>query len=221
MESITESEIALDSNEAQKIVAYVMPDRGAKGAPGHKFMVLRRTTKNAKGRYVTAEEFAKFGLFWPNSLVKTREELAMLIGRAILNEAGVYKRHRDVSVTCDYETAQRVGAVGTFQVIALTEDGEDVTELVDHGIHFDDLDALKRYLERATGDEFSLQEEAENDDVRAPKVGMSSLWSALTASGTTLECASLRRVPLGRTKQLPHVQSAAQSPSHMRERRSK
>jgi hypothetical protein len=77
------------SNEPQKIVAYVMPDKGAKGPPGHKFMVLRRTTKNAKGRYITAEEFWKAGLFWPTSLATTRDDLALLIGRAVLDEAGV------------------------------------------------------------------------------------------------------------------------------------
>ncbi len=77
------------NNDPQKIVAYVMPDAGAKGPPGHKFMVMRRTTKNAKGRYVTAEEFYKTGLFWPTSYAPTRDELAVLIGRAILDEAGV------------------------------------------------------------------------------------------------------------------------------------
>jgi hypothetical protein len=75
-------------NEPQKIVAYVMPDEGAGGPPGHKFLVLRRTTKNAKGRYVTAEEFFKLGLFSPTSVAKTRDDLALLIGKAILDEAG-------------------------------------------------------------------------------------------------------------------------------------
>ena len=130
-----------------------------KGAPGHKFMVIRRTTKNAKGRYVTAEEIAEFGLFWPSSIAKTREDLAQLIGESILDEAGIYRRTRHLNVHCDYETAARVGAVGTFQVISLTEmDGKDVTDLVDQGIHFHGLDVLKRYLERQTGDEFLLEE---------------------------------------------------------------
>lgn len=78
-----------NTNVAQKIVLYVMPDKGAAGPPGHKFMVMRRTQKNAKGRYITAAEFEKFGLFWPNSLAASRDELALLIGRAILAEAGV------------------------------------------------------------------------------------------------------------------------------------
>lgn len=174
MGSTIESD-STDPNEAQKIVAYVMPDRGAKGAPGHRFMVLRRTMKNAKGRYVTGDEFAKFGLFWPNSLAKSREELAKLIGEAILDEAGIYKRARHLSVTCDRETAARVGAIGTFQVIALTEDGRDMTDLVDQGIHFNKLDALKRYLERATGDEFFLEE---SDESELPPIAneWSSTW---------------------------------------------
>jgi hypothetical protein len=189
-----EYESADDTNEAQKIVAYVMPDRGAKGAPGHKFMVLRRTTKNAKGRYVTAEEFAKFGLFWPSSLAKTREELATLIGEAILDEADIYKRERHLFVTCDYETAARVGAVGTFQVIALTEDGKDVTDLVDLGIHFHDLDTLKRYLERATGDAFEL--EVEETELPATAGGGVGPW--LWDQDSWLYQGATRRAPAGR-----------------------
>jgi len=72
----------------QKVVAYILPDKSAK-QDGHPFLVLRRTTMNAKGRYVTAEEFFKLGLFYPTSLAKTRDEVAMLIGKAILDEAGV------------------------------------------------------------------------------------------------------------------------------------
>lgn len=78
--------ITTNANVAQKLVVYVMPDLGT---ARHKFMVMRRTQKNAKGRYITAEEFEKFGLFWPNTLVGSRNDLALLIGRAILAEAGV------------------------------------------------------------------------------------------------------------------------------------
>ncbi len=77
------------SNDPQKIVIYVMPDKGSKGPPGHKFLAMRRTTKNAKGRYVTAEEIAKLGLLWPTSVAQDRDALAVLIGRAVLDEAGV------------------------------------------------------------------------------------------------------------------------------------
>jgi hypothetical protein len=72
-------------NDPQKIVAYVMPDRGA----GHKFLVLRRTVKNAKGRYVTGDEVLKVGLFYPTAIASTRDDLALILGRAILSEAGI------------------------------------------------------------------------------------------------------------------------------------
>lgn len=72
-------------NIPQKIVVYVMPDHGA----GHKFMAMRRCARNVKGRYVTADEFFKAGLFYPTSIARTRDELAVLIGRSILDEAGV------------------------------------------------------------------------------------------------------------------------------------
>jgi hypothetical protein len=59
-------------------------------SPGHKFMALRRTVKNAKGRYVTIDQFASFGLFWaPSNVFKTRDELALALSHAILVEAGV------------------------------------------------------------------------------------------------------------------------------------
>ena len=74
------------SNDPKKIVVYVMPDKANQTTP-HKFMAMRRTTKNAKGRYVTAEQFASFGLSTPTSIAKTRDDLALLIGRAILDEA--------------------------------------------------------------------------------------------------------------------------------------
>jgi hypothetical protein len=73
----------------KKINIYVMPDKGKIKNPGHKFLVARRTKKNSKGRYVTAAEAFKFGLFWPNSLVSSRDDLALRIGREILTEAGV------------------------------------------------------------------------------------------------------------------------------------
>jgi hypothetical protein len=77
------------SNDPQKILLYVMPDKGTGGPPGHKFMAMRRTVKNSKGRYVTGSQFDAVGLLWPTSGWTTRDELAARIGRAILDEAGV------------------------------------------------------------------------------------------------------------------------------------
>jgi hypothetical protein len=74
------------ANDPKKLLVYVMGDEAT---DGHKFMTLRRTMKNGKGRYVTAEQFDSFGLYWPTSLSKTRDELALAIGRSILNEAGI------------------------------------------------------------------------------------------------------------------------------------
>lgn len=48
-----------------------------------------------------------------------------------------------LTVDCDYETGERVGAGGTFQVsriIADTEYGEfDITSLIDQGNHYNNL----------------------------------------------------------------------------------
>lgn len=48
-----------------------------------------------------------------------------------------------LSIICDYETAERCGASGTFQVeklIANTDSGEvDITTMVDQGKHYHEL----------------------------------------------------------------------------------
>lgn len=68
---------------AQKLVVYVMHGEG----PGsHPFLVIRQTTKNHKGRYVTGDEVFKVGVLWPTPIAKTETELATLVGQAILEE---------------------------------------------------------------------------------------------------------------------------------------
>ncbi|HNZ22584.1 MAG TPA: hypothetical protein PKL24_10595 [Polyangiaceae bacterium] len=68
----------------------MMPDKGAAGPPGHKFMALRQTTKNGKGRYVTGAQVCGWGLDWGKTgFPPTRDDLALIIGRKILDEAGV------------------------------------------------------------------------------------------------------------------------------------
>jgi len=52
----------------------------------HPFLVGRRTEKNAKGKFVTREEFLKLGCLWPTRVAKTREEFASLLGETILDE---------------------------------------------------------------------------------------------------------------------------------------
>jgi hypothetical protein len=71
------------------------------------------------------------------------------------------RRFRAFNVVCDYETSARAGAAGTFQVIELQEDGQDVTHLVDQGIHFSDIEELQLYLQTATG----------GDDVHVEEIG--------------------------------------------------
>lgn len=81
----------------------------------------------------------------------------------IANSTGTDRQVRYVRVYCDYEVSNRAGAYGTWQVEALEEEvngaTEDVTRLVDHGIHFHDISELKRYLEREHPEfEFELEE---------------------------------------------------------------
>lgn len=53
-------------------------------------------------------------------------------------------------VVCDYETAERCGASGTFQVETLKADtdyGElDITSMIDQGKHYYDLEDIKKDL---------------------------------------------------------------------------
>lgn len=58
--------------------------------------------------------------------------------------AGGDQRHYYFEVHLDYETSERAGAGGMFQVISLEdEDGKDFTHLVDQGQHYASLDELK------------------------------------------------------------------------------
>ena len=56
-------------------------------------------------------------------------------------------------VECDLETAERVGAVGTFQVTSLVDDeGVDRTHLLhDLGKHYFSFDQLRADIADATG----------------------------------------------------------------------
>jgi len=55
-------------------------------------------------------------------------------------------------VHLDYETAEHVGAIGTFQVISITDDNEnDHTSLVDQGKHYHSLESLASDIAKALG----------------------------------------------------------------------
>ena len=59
-------------------------------------------------------------------------------------------QHYDFTVHLDWETSERVGAGGMFQVISVEDDdGKDFTHLVDQGRHYASLDDLKEDIARA------------------------------------------------------------------------
>jgi type I restriction enzyme S subunit len=52
----------------------------------------------------------------------------------------------------DYETSERAGAGGMFQVDTLIdENDDDVTNRIDVGMHFSDEEQLKEYLSQIFG----------------------------------------------------------------------
>jgi type I restriction enzyme S subunit len=56
------------------------------------------------------------------------------------------------TIHCDYETSERAGAGGMFQVISLTDqDGVDCTHLVDVGTHYPSLAAVAKDIAKKTG----------------------------------------------------------------------
>lgn len=78
------------SSQPRKLALYVLPDKSPQPGTGHPALSIRRTVKNGKGRYVTAEQIALFGLDWGRGIfLPSRDDLAREIGRVILDEAGV------------------------------------------------------------------------------------------------------------------------------------
>jgi hypothetical protein len=52
-----------------------------------------------------------------------------------------------ISAHLDRAKGESVGAGGTFQVISLTDDeGNDLTDLVDQGTHFHNIDELRHAI---------------------------------------------------------------------------
>ena len=80
--------------------------------------------------------------------------------RAFLDDNDPRELHY-LSVHCDYETLAHAGMAGWFQVIELNEDRKDVTAIGGeniHGLQFENLDDLRRHLERVTGWRVELDE---------------------------------------------------------------
>ena len=60
----------------------------------------------------------------------------------------------------DRETGERAGAVGTFQVVGLEDDqGNDLTDLVDQGAHFHNIDELKQAIIKGFAEQLVVTEE--------------------------------------------------------------
>ncbi len=58
----------------------------------------------------------------------------------------------EYTVHCDYETSERAGAGGYFQVIDLRDENDnDCTNLIDQGQHYSSLDDLRKDIATATG----------------------------------------------------------------------
>ena len=67
------------------------------------------------------------------------------------------------TIQCDYDTSERVGAGGMFQVVSLEDqDGNDRTSLLDVGKHYRSFDEVARDIAKATGmkaEEVELEED--------------------------------------------------------------
>lgn len=89
----------------------------------------------------------------------TRMADVQALRKALSTDVG---QHYYFSVDLDYETSERAGPGGMFQVISVEdEDGKDFTHLVDQGQHYASLDDLKEDIARA------LQVEARQIDLEA------------------------------------------------------
>jgi hypothetical protein len=64
-----------------------------------------------------------------------------------------------IEAELDRETGQQAGADGTFQVIGLEDDeGNDLTDLVDHGRHFNNMDELKQAILKSISERLTVTE---------------------------------------------------------------
>jgi type I restriction enzyme, S subunit len=59
----------------------------------------------------------------------------------------------------DYETSEHAGAGGMFQVLSLTdENDQDITELVDQGVHYSSLRELEKELTSTLKEAVTVEE---------------------------------------------------------------
>jgi hypothetical protein len=64
-----------------------------------------------------------------------------------------------IEAELDRETRQQAGADGTFQVIGLEDDeGNDLTDLIDQGRHFNNMDELKQAILKSISERLTVTE---------------------------------------------------------------
>ena len=64
-----------------------------------------------------------------------------------------------IKAELDWETGERAGAGGTFQVIELEDDdGNDLTDLVDQGHHFNNMEELKQAMLKSISERLTVTE---------------------------------------------------------------
>jgi hypothetical protein len=65
-----------------------------------------------------------------------------------------------ISAHFDRKKSEGAGAAGTFQVVSLKSDEDnDLTYLVDQGVHFHNLDELREAILRGITDRLTVQED--------------------------------------------------------------
>jgi type I restriction enzyme S subunit len=64
-----------------------------------------------------------------------------------------------IEAELDRETGQQAGADGIFQVIGLEDDeGSDLTDLIDQGRHFNNMDELKQAILKSISERLTVTE---------------------------------------------------------------
>jgi hypothetical protein len=78
--------------------------------------------------------------------------------------SGTLRREKEkimwsIEAELDRDTGQQAGADGTFQVIGLEDDeGNDLTDLIDQGRHFNNMDELKQAILKSISERLTVTE---------------------------------------------------------------
>lgn len=69
-----------------------------------------------------------------------------------------------LTVTLDSETSERAGAGGMFQIESISdEEGNDLSEKVDQGTHYPNVEALEKDLKSIFGEDVTFEIEGYDD----------------------------------------------------------